>query len=207
MVSNHLYAPGACHGTAATDYNTNYVVFCPSFFCSGMASCSGDVDRRDPGTGQTHSPCPFGRGMTKPLLGAPPWCWPYSLWWCCWRIPSSKKQPVASDKRLGIAKQNPLFRMHSLGCENTAGTIFQRQRHPPTGKNQQRASYNALSISFAMLPKWIKSSLGRVLWGSVSLRLRGGGGSVGRVVSWTICHARWLVSRPSPSARRAFYRS
>ena len=32
MVSNHLYAQGACHGTAATDYNTIYVVFCPSFF-------------------------------------------------------------------------------------------------------------------------------------------------------------------------------
>ena len=30
-----------------------------------------------------------GRGMTRPLLGAPPWCWPYSLWWCSWRIPSA----------------------------------------------------------------------------------------------------------------------
>jgi len=70
-----------------------------------------------------------------------------------------KKQPVASDKRLGIAKQNPLFRMHSLGCENTSGNIFQGQRHPQTGKNQQRESSNALSLSFAMLHEWIKSSL------------------------------------------------
>ena len=53
MVSNHLYDPGACHGTAATDYNTMYVVFCPPFFSLGMASCSGVVDRRDPSARQT----------------------------------------------------------------------------------------------------------------------------------------------------------
>ncbi len=98
-------------------------------------------------------------GMTKPLRGARPWCWPYLLWWCCWLIPSLKKQPVASDKGLGIAKQNPLSPMHSLGCENTSGNIFQGQFHTQTGKNQQRESSNALSISFAMLHEWIKSSL------------------------------------------------
>ena len=47
MVSNHLYAQGDCHGTAATGYNTMYVVLCTPFFSSGMASCSGVVDRRD----------------------------------------------------------------------------------------------------------------------------------------------------------------
>ena len=31
MVSNHLYDQGACHGTAATGYNTRYVVFCTTF--------------------------------------------------------------------------------------------------------------------------------------------------------------------------------
>ncbi len=99
-----------------------------------------------------------GSGMTKLLRAAPPWCWPYLLWWRFGRTPSSKRQPVASDKRLGIAKQNPLFRMHSLGSENTSGNIFQRQFHTQTGKNPQRQSSNALSISFAMLHEWIKSS-------------------------------------------------
>ena len=99
-----------------------------------------------------------GRGMTRPLRGARPWCWPYSRWWRSWRIPSAKKQPVASDKLLGIAKQNPLFRMHWLGCENTSGNIFQGQLHTQTGKNQPRQSSNALSISFAMLLEGIKSS-------------------------------------------------
>ena len=98
-----------------------------------------------------------GRGMTKPLRAALPWYWLYSLWWRFGRIPSSKKQPVASDKRLGIAKQNPLSRMHSLGCENTSGNIFQGQFHTQTSKNQQRESSNALSISFAILHEWIKS--------------------------------------------------
>ena len=51
------------------------------------------------------------------------------------------------------------LRMHSLGSENTSGNIFQGQLHTQTGKNQQRQSSNALSISFAMLPEWIKSSL------------------------------------------------
>ena len=35
MVSNHLYNQGACHGTAATGYNTIYVVFC--FFLTEYA--------------------------------------------------------------------------------------------------------------------------------------------------------------------------
>ena len=43
--------------------------------------------------------------------------------------PPQKKQPVAPDKRRGIAKQTPRFPMHSRGCENISGTIFQRQRH------------------------------------------------------------------------------
>ena len=38
-------------GPLPTDYNTTYVAFCPSFFASGLASCSGVVDRRDLGTG------------------------------------------------------------------------------------------------------------------------------------------------------------
>ena len=58
----------SCHGTAATGYNTMYVVLCTTFFFSGMASCSGVVDRRDLGAWQTHGQCPFARdGFGPPV--------------------------------------------------------------------------------------------------------------------------------------------
>ena len=60
-------------------------------------------------------------------------------------------------------KTKPTFADALAWVRNTSGTIFQRQGHPQTGKNQPPESSNALSISFPMLHKWIKSSLARCL--------------------------------------------
>ena len=70
----------------------------------------------------------------------------------------SKKTACRVRQTAWYRKTKPTFSDALAWVRKHLWQHFQGQLHTQTGKNQQRQSSNALSISFAMLHEWIKSS-------------------------------------------------